>query len=160
MENQKQYDPQDAQQVANLARHQSQCSICLHSQRESIEEDWVNWGNTTVISERYKVSRDAVYRHACYLDLYQRRQKNIKGALERIIERLDLATLTGSTVLGAIRGYAKLVASEEALQATQAAKTGMQEEKEPEMLSDAAATLKECPEVEKQGQLSENTTVQ
>ena len=166
MENQKQYDPQDAQQVANLARHQSQCSICTHPERESIEDEWVNWGNTTMISERYKVSRDAVYRHARYRDLYRQRQKNWKGTLEKIIERLDMTPLSGSVILSAIREYAKLDAAEQKAQPRQSeerAGTEAKPQDKPEAElspSDDAAALTEPPEVEKPSQVTENTTVQ
>jgi hypothetical protein len=162
----KQYQ-QETPQAANRARHASQCSICLHPQREFIEDEWVNWGNTTVISERFSVSKDAIYRHARYLDLFRPRHKNLKSALEKIIERLDLVPVSGSVVLGAIREYAKLGAAEAKLEVTQAAVpagmaavTKRQEQRESEPIPSANHTLLELPETEQQEPVTEIPTVQ
>lgn len=93
---------------ANLGRHQAQCTICSHLQREKIEEDWTDWGCTAEIAHTYGVSRDALYRHAHAVDLFPKRQKKIKMALEKVIERLDITKVNGSTVLAAIKEYVKL----------------------------------------------------
>lgn len=80
--------PREAEaRSVNLGRHQCQCTICLSPYCQQIEEEWINWGNTTLIAERYGVTRDAICRHAHALDLFSKRQRNIKMALERIIER-------------------------------------------------------------------------
>ncbi len=106
--------PREAEaRSVNLGRHQAQCTICSSSYRQEIEEEWINWGNTTLIAERYGVTRDAIYRHAHALDLFRKRQRNIKMALERIIERLDIAPTSGSVVLSAIKHYEELTQREQ-----------------------------------------------
>ncbi len=99
--------------AVGLGRHKAQCSVCKHPDREEIEREWVGWGNTTVIADVYELTRDSLYRHAHALDLFRKRQKNLKGAYEKIIERLDIASVSGSTILAALKAYATLCAHEE-----------------------------------------------
>ena len=47
----------------NLGRHESQCLLCQHPQREDIEREWIDWGNTSRLAEEYGLSRDSLYRH-------------------------------------------------------------------------------------------------
>jgi len=103
---------------ARLGRHQAQCSVCRHPQCQEIEEEWINWGNTTLIAERSGVSRYAIYRHMRVLDLFKERQKRIKFVYEKIIERLDTASCNGATVLAALRDYVALCARDEADEAS------------------------------------------
>ena len=74
---------------ASLCRHQCQCSVCSHPQRQAIEEEWVNWGSTTLLAEKCGLSRDGIYRHAHALGLFRERQKGIKRLYEKVLERLD-----------------------------------------------------------------------
>lgn len=92
----------------SLGRHKSQCHICAHAQSEQIEEEWMNWGNTTLIAERYGVSRDGIYRHAHALGLSGKRRGNVLMAAEKIIERLDTIPVSSSAILSAIRIVAKV----------------------------------------------------
>jgi hypothetical protein len=100
----------------NLGRHQSQCTVCSHPQRQEIEEEWVNWGNTTLLADRSGLSRDSLYRHMRATNADIKRQKNIKGALERMIERLDMASLSGSTIMAALKAYISFCEREEGKQ--------------------------------------------
>jgi hypothetical protein len=45
--------------------------------------------------------------------LFQKRQRNIRAALERIIERADEVDVTASSVVGAVQAYAKINAAGE-----------------------------------------------
>jgi hypothetical protein len=111
-------DLRQEERGASLGRHQSQCSVCSHPQRQEIEEAWLNWGNTTLLADHYKVSRDAIYRHMKALGLFSERQKRVKFAYEKIIERLDMVSVSGSTVLAALKAYISLCEREEAKQAS------------------------------------------
>jgi hypothetical protein len=70
----------------NAGRHEYHCTVCSHPRRVEIEPEWVAWGNTSRIVKEYRLSRDSLYRHAHAMDLFAKRQRNIRKALERIIE--------------------------------------------------------------------------
>ena len=52
--------------------------------------------------------RASVYRHAHALGLFQKRQRNVRAALERIIEKAGEVDVTASAVVAAIQAYAKI----------------------------------------------------
>jgi hypothetical protein len=89
-------------------RHEYQCTVCAHPRREEIEQDWIGWGNTSRIAKNYRVSRDSLYRHAHAFDLFSKRQRNIRKALERIIEQAETVEVNASAVVAAIQAYAKI----------------------------------------------------
>ena len=101
----------------NLGRHQAQCGICRGDHRQEIEERWLRWSHTGTLAKDYGISRDCVYRHMHALDLFRERQKNLKGFLEQIMERVDQTPINGSGLLAAFRLYLNL--------------TSMEKEKEP-----------------------------
>jgi hypothetical protein len=92
----------------NRGRHEFQCSVCRHAQRREIEREWIGWGSTNRIAKQYRISRDALYRHAHAVDLFSKRQRNIRRALERIIEQAESVQVNGSAVVAAIQAYAKI----------------------------------------------------
>jgi hypothetical protein len=93
----------------NLGLHQAQCTICLSSCRQEIEELFIDWVSPDLIIKQFtNLSRDCVYRHAKAWGLFDKRKKNLGRALEKIIERADYPSMTGSQVISAIRTYAKL----------------------------------------------------
>jgi hypothetical protein len=93
----------------NIGRHQRNCSVCGHEQREEIEAAFISWRSPAVIAEEYGLSdRSSVYRHANALGLFPKRQRNIRAALERIIERAENVDVTASAVVAAIGAYAKI----------------------------------------------------
>jgi hypothetical protein len=95
--------------TVNLGRHQAQCTICLSSCRQEIEELFVDWVSPDLIIKQFtNISRDSVYRHAHAWGLFDQRKKNIGRALEKIIERVDFMSTTGSQVISAIQTYVKL----------------------------------------------------
>jgi murein L,D-transpeptidase YcbB/YkuD len=53
-------------------------------------------------------NRAAVYRHAHAFGLYDKRQKNIRAALEHIIEKGSEVEVTAPAVVAAIQAYAKI----------------------------------------------------
>jgi hypothetical protein len=93
---------------ANRGRHESGCKVCCHPERESIEREWVDWGNTTQIAEGYGLTRESIYRHAHALELFAKRQRNIRKALEWIIEKAGNVGVTASAVVAAIQAYSKI----------------------------------------------------
>ena len=159
----------------NLGRHQAQCTVCQHPQRQEIEENWINWGSTYELARDYHLSCDSIYRHAHAFDLFNKRKRNITMALEKIIERVDWTTMSGSVILSAIKTYEKITSAEQGKEHLQGAnfkeslERMSQEERAafardgslPEWFSKAiGATPSDGQEGEKESQATETTRVQ
>ena len=69
------------------SRHQRDCRICSHPDRERIEADFVAWRSPMDISKAYSINRSSLYLHVNATGLSARRDKNIRGALSRFIKR-------------------------------------------------------------------------
>jgi len=89
-------------------RHEAGCKVCAHPEREEIESQWCAWGNTSELAKQYGLSRDSIYRHAAAFNLHERRARNLRAALERIIEQADGVTDNAAAVVSAIQAYAKI----------------------------------------------------
>jgi len=89
-------------------RHEYECRICAHIQRADIEEAFVNWVSSARIAKQYDVSRDAIYRHAHALGLMGQRRRNIRAALERIIEKAGEVQVNATAVVSAASAYARI----------------------------------------------------
>jgi len=110
MNHNKQITIKEARSVS-LGRHQAQCSICRHPQRQEIEEHWIDWEHISRIEDLYQISRDALRRHSHALDLDSERRANALGALERIIENVQVAPPSASAVVSAVKALVKLTSS-------------------------------------------------
>jgi hypothetical protein len=98
--------------MANLGRHQRLCTVCKHEQREEIEAAFTAWRSADSIAEEFKLSdRTSVYRHAHAFGLFPKRQRNVRAALERIIEKAGEVEVTASAVVAAIQAYSKINAA-------------------------------------------------
>jgi len=95
--------------VASLALHQRKCIICHHPDREEIEEMFLHWFSPATIYRRFLLrDRYSIYRHAHATGLYQRRRRNLRCALENIIERSDECPISSNGIVRAIKAYASL----------------------------------------------------
>src|SRR5579862_7185932 len=83
----------------NTGRHSAKCRICRHSQREDIEEDFIAWRSPRRIAQDYGLSRYCVYRHARATNLYPQRRRNVRAALERIIEQAETVEASASSIV-------------------------------------------------------------
>ena len=92
-------------------RHEYKCRICRHARRSDIEEAFVNWVSPVRIAKQYSVSRDALYRHAHAVGLFPRRQRNVRAALEKIIEQAGAVEVNAAAVVAAVQAYSKLNAA-------------------------------------------------
>jgi hypothetical protein len=93
----------------NLGRHKRNCSVCAHEQKEAIETDFVSWRSPAAIATEYGLpDRTSVYRHAHALGLFDKRRRNIRAALEKIIEKAGDVEVTSSAVVAAVQAYAKI----------------------------------------------------
>jgi hypothetical protein len=95
----------------NKGRHEAQCTICNHAKREEIDQAFVNWSSPDRIGEQYGVSRDSTYRHAHALGLMEKRRRNVRVALERIIEKAGEVEASATAIVSAVSAYAKINAS-------------------------------------------------
>jgi hypothetical protein len=72
----------------NLGRHKRNCTVCAHAKREEIEQEFVSWKSPKQIAEEYGLAdRVSVCRHAHALGLMEKRKRNVRAALEKIIEK-------------------------------------------------------------------------
>jgi len=93
----------------SLGRHRRNCSICGHQNREVIEREFINWTGPKAIAKEFGLrDRTAIYRHAHALDLFSKRQRNIRAALEKIIERAGEVEVTAAAVVAAVQAYGRL----------------------------------------------------
>jgi hypothetical protein len=92
-------------------RHENHCRICCHPKRVEIEQAFVTWNSPVRISKEYGVSRDSVYRHAHALGLMAKRRRNVRSALERIIEKAGDVEASATAVVSAVAAYTKINAN-------------------------------------------------
>lgn len=96
------------------------CSVCRHEQRQEIESAFVGWRSPSGIAEEFALSdRASVYRHAHAVGLFEKRRRNIRAALERIIEKAGDVDVTASAVVSAVQAYAKINAAGEWIDRTE-----------------------------------------
>jgi hypothetical protein len=106
--------------TVSLGRHKRTCSVCRHEQREEIESAFVGWRSPAALAEEYGLAdRASVYRHAHALGLFEKRRRNIRAALERIIEKAGEVDVTASAVVSAVQAYAKINAAGEWIDRTE-----------------------------------------
>ena len=92
-----------------LGRHRRNCSVCSHPKRMEIEADFVSWRSPAAIATEYGLAdRASVYRHAHAFDLFAKRQRNVRAALERIMEKADEVDPTAASVVAAVQAYSKI----------------------------------------------------
>jgi hypothetical protein len=106
--------------TVSLGRHKRNCSVCCHQQREEIESAFIAWRSPAAIAEEYGLAdRASVYRHAHAIGLFEKRRRNIRAALERIIEKAGEVDVTASAVVAAVQAYAKINAAGEWIDRTE-----------------------------------------
>jgi hypothetical protein len=95
--------------VTSLGRHRRNCTVCSHPKCADIETDFVAWRSPEVIAQEYGLAdRSSVYRHAHALGLFPKRQRNVRVALERIIEKAGEVEVSAAAVVAAVQAYAKI----------------------------------------------------
>ena len=100
------------QKTINTGRHAAECKISAHLSREEIERDFINRRSPAAIAKQYKLAnRASVYRHAHALGLFPKRQRNVRAALEKIIERAGAVEVNSTAVVSAVSAYARINAA-------------------------------------------------
>jgi hypothetical protein len=98
--------------LVNVGRHEANCTICAHEKRDEIEREYVAWKSPAAIAAEYALpDRASIYRHVQAFELGAKRARNIRAALERIIEKVGDAEVTASAGVAAIQAYAKINAA-------------------------------------------------
>lgn len=98
----------------SLSHHQRKCTICRHPERETIEEMFVHWHSASRIYSRFMLhDRSAIYDHAHATGLFAKRRRNLRYALEHVIERADQCDISSHGIVAAIKAYASLTTSGE-----------------------------------------------
>lgn len=93
----------------SLNHHKAHCVICSHSDRADIEEEFLHWRSAGDIAEEHQVGdRRTVYRHAHAIGLWERRRRNLRAALESLIEGAANVEVTGDTVIRAVIAHARI----------------------------------------------------
>jgi hypothetical protein len=93
----------------NVNRHEAQCSVCLHPQREAIEEEFLNWLSPRATAEDYEIDYRAIYRHAHAFNLFAARARRIRGALGHVLERAEhVVTPTADAIIRAVRAFTRV----------------------------------------------------
>jgi hypothetical protein len=104
--------PRKTTRPVSLGRHKRNCTVCAHERREEIEREFINWTGATAIAKDYGlVDRTTVYRHAHAFGLFAKRQRNVRAALEKIIEKAGEVEVTSAAVVAAVQAYAKINAA-------------------------------------------------
>src|SRR5438128_12416090 len=86
-----------AEKRISLGRHERECGICNHGQREDIEQDVTNWKSPIGITCDYGLAdRATVYRHAHAFNLSGKRPRTVRVALQQIIETAGDVAATAS----------------------------------------------------------------
>jgi hypothetical protein len=89
-------------------RHGRKCAICTDKYRDEIEELFLDWRSPSVIAHEMDVNLRTLYRHAHATGLYDRRQGKLRVVLDRILEGVDRAHVSGDCILRAVRAYSCL----------------------------------------------------
>ncbi|MGH9728259.1 MAG: hypothetical protein ACRD4V_06670 [Candidatus Acidiferrales bacterium] len=105
---------QQTSRASHLSHHERKCFICRHPERETIEEMFIDWHSPMTIYSRFMLrDRRTIYDHAHALGLFAKRRRNMRCALERIIERADEGDVSPHGIVAAIKAYASLTSSGE-----------------------------------------------
>jgi hypothetical protein len=93
----------------SLGRHERKCTVCEHEDREAIEQEFLRWYSPEHIAQEYDIPcASSIYRHARAFGLFERRRRMIRFALEPLIEQSNVVEANASTVIRAIRTYARI----------------------------------------------------
>jgi len=91
-------------------RHSTRCLVCAHPDREEIEKAFIDWTSGARIVEAFSIPGDGqtVYRHARAFGLYEKRDRNVKHALGKIVERASEVMPNANAIVAAAVALAKI----------------------------------------------------
>jgi hypothetical protein len=90
-------------------RHERDCKICRHPDREAIELEFCDWQPLSRLAKDFRLgSRQSLSRHASACGLIPKRNANIAAALSSIVERGMRARVSSRVAVQAIAVLAKI----------------------------------------------------
>jgi hypothetical protein len=93
----------------SLSHHQRHCTVCRHAERDAIEQDFLDWRDPYDIAENYGLAdRSSIYRHAHATGLFPLRRRNMRAALENLIERNDQVEVGATAIIRAVRACTRI----------------------------------------------------
>jgi hypothetical protein len=93
----------------SLGRHETNCKVCQHPERVTIEEEFISWKSPSQIAKDWNLrDRTTLYRHAWATGLMEKRRRNVRAALESIIERGADVEVTAAAIVQAVAAYARI----------------------------------------------------
>ena len=96
--------PIDPNSPSDPERHSRKCQICHHPDRDFIEDEFIHWIRPDYIVVKYDLhDRSYLYRHARALGLDMQRRRNLRQALEPILEQNQCVRVNAQSVLSAAR---------------------------------------------------------
>lgn len=108
-----------AKKAINVSRHERDCRVCAHRDREDIEREFCEWKPIAAIAKARRIPRASLYRHVRAMGLFDKRDRNVKAALARFIERGHNVHVTAAAYISAIQAYAKINAEGEWIDKTE-----------------------------------------
>ncbi|HEY4877676.1 MAG TPA: hypothetical protein VIH97_00995 [Candidatus Acidoferrales bacterium] len=105
----KQSQPKTQAEI-DVMRHRRLCTICHHPERAAIEEAFLQWRNVRLIAGEFHASGGptAIYRHARALNLFKKRNLNLRSALELMIEHSERSSPSAEAIIKAIRAHTRM----------------------------------------------------
>ncbi len=101
--------PVSPRREPELSYHSRKCSVCRHPQRAEIEQALLDWDCISSITAEYQLpGRAALYRHAHAVGLFARRNRGLRGALARIIEKASEVEPDALSIVRAIELFARI----------------------------------------------------
>jgi hypothetical protein len=98
-----------ARREREISYHARKCSICRHPRRGEIEEAFLAWDCVSTITAEFQLSgRAALYRHARAVGLLAGRNRGLRGALARIIEKAEMVVPDAMTIVRAVEVFARI----------------------------------------------------
>ena len=94
--------------IANRKGHERRYLICRHPERDEIEDEFIQWQHPYDIGKAYEIDQRVVYRHARAVGLYARRTRNVRTALDSVLQNCYDAKVTGDTIVRAVRAYTRI----------------------------------------------------
>lgn len=97
----------------DLTRHCRMCSICRREDRAEIDAEFLRWKNPALICrERGLVDRTSLWRHCHAMGLYEKRRRNVRVVLEKLLERSsEVIEITAPAIIQAATALAKINAA-------------------------------------------------
>ena len=93
----------------NIHRHEAQCSVCRHPDRQIIEDEFVNWASPRATAKDFDIDFRAIYRHARVYNLIATRNRNVRGILSQLLERAEhVATPTADAIIRGVKAFTRV----------------------------------------------------